>query len=144
MWWNFLSIICRLLRVSIVALHTFPMPSRYLLLCHLFINIVLLLLIFKKSTTTTWYICSKVWLSSFIFFVFFVHQRSHKKSVASSTFFNSYWEITDYGHPMRVFFYQISQIFWLIGQIDRISFGVFRVFWVVLSAQILSLCIHYS
>ena len=32
---------------------------------------------------------------------------------------------TDYGHPMRAFF-QISKIFWLIGQTGRISCEVFQ------------------
>ena len=41
--------------------------------------------------------------------------------------------------PNERFFFQMSQIFWPIGQISIHRY--FRVFWVVLSAEILSLCI---
>ena len=47
-----------------------------------------------------------------------------KSSMTCPTCFKVMYIVLDYGHPMRAFF-QISQIFWSIGQIDGISCEVF-------------------
>ena len=63
-------------------------------------------------------------------------QCMHRREASLSTPIIS-WN-TDYEHPIRLFF-QISQILWPIGQSNRIV-KYFKVFWVALSAQTLSLC----